>query len=450
MCHGEYGDLTVPNRSESQITNWHASVTEEVEPQSDLENQTGLPRALVLSGGSFPTKKHPVHGVFVKERMRFVKQLGIDLRVVSPTPYFPPIKAFGRWHTWSEFPAHEFIDGLEVFRPRYLLLPKLGGYIHAALIYHAARRIMPKIQAEFDFDVIDSHFVYPNGAAAVRLGKRLKKPVVITGRGADIAVFPNLPVIGPQIRAALKQATRLIAVSGEIAERMEELGAAPDKITVIANGVDTEKFSPVTRDEARKRLGLPTDRRIVLGVGYRLELKGFHLLVDALQQVRRVHPDAMVVLVGGQARWAPDYLPQIMERVTANGLEDHVLIAGAKPQDELRYWYSAADVMSINSSREGSPNVLMEALSCGLPAVATPVGGIPAVLSTDPCLGVTIPERTSEAAAAAITQLLSSPIDRERIRAIMQEHSWHSTAKQVRCVFEEAIAEYAQTKRKDS
>ncbi len=412
-------------------------------PEPTPQDQHGTKRrVVVMSGGSFPSKTQPVHGVFVKERVRFVAQAGVDIRVVAPTPYFPPIKRFKRWYPWSQIPNHEVIDGLQVVRPRYLLLPKVGGYWHPSLMYPAAYRAMRRLQSEFDFDLIDSHFAYPNGVAAVRLGKKFNKPVIITGRGEDIARFPDMPIVGPQVRRAICEATRLIAVSQEIADRMESFGADPRRITVIANGVDTEKFAPVPMEEARRKLDLPQDRRLILAVGYRLELKGFHLLVDALRKIRERFPDAMVAIVGGQARWASDYLPTISDRIKANGLEDHVFLAGNRPQEELRYWYSAADLLSINSSREGSPNVLMEALACGLPAVATPVGGIPSLLSEDPALGRVLSERSSEAAADGIIQTLSAAPDRKRIRSLMEQKSWQKTAQSVRDVFEQAIEEY--------
>lgn len=406
-------------------------------------------RILVLSGGSFPTRTQPVHGVFVKERVRFIAQAGVDVRVVSPTPYFPPIKAFKRWYSWSQFPKQELVDGLQVVRPRYLLLPKIGGYWHPSLMYPAAYKATRNLQPNFDFDLIDAHFAYPNGVAAVRLGKRFGKPVVITGRGADIAKCPDMPIIGPQVRQAICNATRLIAVSQEIADRMESFGADTSRISVIPNGVDTEKFCPVSMDEARCKLDLPTDRKLILAVGYRLELKGFHLLIDALPKIRKRFPNVMVAIVGGQARWAADYLPEITERIRENGLEDHVLIAGTRPQEELRFWYSAADVLSILSSREGSPNVLMEALACGVPAVATRVGGIGPLLSENPTLGRLLPERSAEAAAIGLLQTLEDTPDRAEIRALMEHRSWNETAKSVCEVFEQAIDEYSQDKRND-
>ena len=400
-------------------------------------------RALVLAGGSFPSQIQPVHGVFVKERVRHVAQLpGVDVCVLAPSPYFPPFKSFRRWYPWSQIPRRDVVDGLHVERPKYPLLPKVGGYFHARLIEQAARRALRCIR-DFEFDLIDAHFAYPNGAAAVRLSRRLNKPVVITGRGEDIARYPDLPIIGTQVRQALREATQLVAVSSEIAERMERFGADPARITVIPNGVDCQKFQPIPKHQARKQLGLSTSRPLVLAVGYRLELKGFHLLIDAIPAIRARFPDALVAIVGGQARWAADYLPTIEERIRVHNVQDHVLIAGVRPQQELAAWYSAADVLSILSSREGSPNVLMEAMACGLPAVATRVGGIPEVLA-DARNGMLLPERSAEAAAVGISEALARDWDRDAVRRFAEQKSWHRTAEQVKEVFERAVAEHQQ------
>jgi len=232
-----------------------------------------------------------------------------------------------------------------------------------------------------------------------------------------------------------------VAVSQRIADRMAQLGADPDKITVIPNGVDLEKFHPIPVQAARRELGLPEDRRLILAVGYRLELKGFHILVDAIPKIRERFPNVLVAIVGGEARWERDFLPEIEQRIQANGVEGHVILAGTRPQEELSKWYGAADVLSILSSREGSPNVLMEALACGLPAVATPVGGIPDLLC-DSRLGILLSERSADAAAAGLTEALSRDWDRADVRRAIEGRSWHATAKLVDQVFDRALSQF--------
>ncbi|TWT81150.1 putative teichuronic acid biosynthesis glycosyltransferase TuaC [Planctomycetes bacterium CA13] len=414
------------------------NVTEERVPDGTPSRRL---RVLVFTT-SFPSKVQPEFGVHVKERLRILAQTSnIELHIVAPAPYFPPLKTFKRWYAWSQVPNDEIVDGLVVHRPRYPMIPRIGGLVQSKLIYLASLKYIRQLKKRFDFDLIDSHFVYPNGVAAVDLGKRFNRPVVITCRGADIAVYPQQAFVGKRIRQALRSADQLIALSEEMRGRMVQLGADDNRINSIPNGVDLAKFEMLSRDDARKQLDLPLDRPLILSVGYRLELKGFHLLVDALAQVRRTHPHAMCAIVGGQTRWgAPDYLPEIQRRIDQHQLAEHVVIAGTRPQEELKLWYSAANLSCIMSSREGSPNVMMEALACGAPLVSTRVGNVPEVLA-NPVLGSMIDNRSAEAAAPVLSAALSKQWDRNAIRQFAISHSWVAVASRVREVFDRAIEE---------
>lgn len=411
-------------------------------PARSGEGNAGRPRVLVLAS-TFPSAIQPIHGVFVKERVKAVAARGeFDIRVVSPTPWFPPLKMFPRWYPLSQIAARETVDGLEVIRPRYPLFPMIGGRYHSRLMHWGIAGAVAKLQREFPFDVIDSHFVYPDGVVAAMLAERYRVPVVMTARGEDMVRFPDLPVIGDAIRWGLPRATQLVGLSEELAQRMRDQGAAAGRVRVISNGVDTEKFRPVPREEARRRTGLPLDRTIIIAVGYLLERKGFHLAVEALREVRERHSDAMLVIVGGVARWGLDYTAEIQEAIRRNGLEEHVRMVGARPPEELYLWYSTADVFTILSSREGSPNAPLEALACGCPIVGTPIGSLPQVLSNT-ALGLLLPERSARAAAWGLSEALSRSWDRRAIRAWSEENSWTRVAGRVAAVLHDALREPA-------
>jgi glycosyltransferase involved in cell wall biosynthesis len=306
-------------------------------------------------------------------------------------------------------------------------------------VYRAAR----KLWREFEFDLIDAHFAYPEGVVAASLGERFSRPVVVTGRGEDIGLFPRLPVIGRQIGRLVTKETELIAVSRPIKEAMIRHGAHSSRVTLIPNGVDCERFTPTDSKRAREQLGLDVDRPIVLSVGYRLERKGFHILIDAVGKLRERFPNILVVIVGGPARWGLDYTAQIEQRIRDNDVADSVFLAGPRHPDDLPLWYSAADVMALLSAHEGSPNVVMESLAGGLPVVATRVGGIPELLSDDR-LGILLPERSHSAAATGIESALSRNWDREAIRqTIVKQHGWQRCALKVDEVFDRALARYS-------
>jgi len=408
--------------------------------RDEYSTQNRSPRVLVVTN-AFPSAVWPSFGVFVKHRVRMTAELGaFEARVVAPVPYFPPIRCFKRWYRWSQFPREETVDGLRVIRPRYAMLPGIGGRFESALMYPSVRRAVERIRRDFDFDLIDAHWVYPAGVVGARLAQRYGKPLVVTGRGADMHLGPRIPAVARHIRRALGAASHCIALSTEIARAMQSNGAPAERVSVIPNGVDCDAFRPLPKAEARTRLGLPADAKIVLSVGDFFENKGFHLLLDAIPAVRRRHPNVFVALVGGAPGHGTDYTGFVNERVAANGLEGRVLFAGRRPQEELVWWYSAADVFALLSAREGSPNVLLEALACGTPAVATAVGGIAETLDR-PDLGILLAERSAEAASFAITQALARDWDRAAIRKRLEGRTWKARAEQVAAIWERASLE---------
>ena len=361
-----------------------------------------------------------------------------EVRVIAPVPWFPPVRAFRRWYIYSQYPTAETYGGVTVVRPRYPLPPKLGGYVHSDLVYPAICKAAHRLcTSGFAFDVIDAHFVFPCGVAAVRLGKKMDVPTVITGRGEDMLRFPSMAFKRSRIRWALGKADAAVALSSDIATAMIENGAEPARVVKIANGVDISQFRPLDRVQCRRELGLD-DTPVILSVGDRQERKGFHLLVEAMPSVLRAHPRARLVIVGGPGRHGRDYTRKIEETIHRLGLTGHVHLAGPQPQASLPTWYNAADVFVLLSSREGSPNVLLEALACGTPAIGTPLSGIRDELADDR-MGWIVPERTAEAAAEAITGALARSWDRDYIRSVMENRSWESVAASARAVLTRAI-----------
>ena len=396
---------------------------------------------ILVVSSTFPSRIQPIHGVFVKERLRSVAALPhYDVSVVAPTPYFPPVKVFSRWYMFSQLPRSEDVDDLPVYRPRYFLPPKLGGFFHPQLMAAAVRRGVDHFGGRNQFDLVDAHFIYPDGVAGAYFARSAGLPLVITCRGEDILSIPDLPMCGAPVRFALKQATCLVALSEEIRDRMLELGAEKNKIKLIPNGVATDSFRPMDQREAKRLCGLPQEGPTIVSVGYRLERKGFHLLIEAASHLREEYPYLRLAIVGGTARWGQDFTKVIEKTILDFHMQDHVVLVGPQQQQDLAKWYSAADLFGLMTSREGSPNVLMEALACGTPAMATPVGGIPSVLNSK--LGVLLPERSVGAAIKGLRQALSENWDRKHIREHMELRNWQSTASKVDEVFQTALEPY--------
>lgn len=399
----------------------------------------GNKRRVLAISSYFPWRGAPIFGVFVKERLRQIVADGYaTIQVISPKPVCPRIPLNHRWQVYSDVPRMDTIEGIVVHYPRYIMLPKISAYIHPLLMYYPTCRLISTLCKDFRPDIIDAHFVYPSGVLAVWIARRLRLPVVITGRGEDMTVCPKNILLRRQIGSALKQATCLIAVSQEIHDLMVNYGADAEKVFTVPNGVDLGKFAPMAKEDARAQLGLPRCGRIALTVGYRIRRKGFDLFIDAIHKLYRRGYSIKGIIVGGPAPWEPDRGPELERKISALKLEDVVRLVGQRPHEELRLWLSAADVFVLLSTREGSPNVVMEALGCGTPVVATAVGEIPNLLAGVSFAKV-LASRSPDEAADAILVMCEGAPDRWNIREFAQKFSWAMVAEKVDSVWQRAI-----------
>lgn len=378
----------------------------------------------------FPNNGFPHHGVFVKERMVAVSKLpGLSVEVVAPVPYCPPVR-FGQWWLYSQVERKEAIEGLNVHHPRYFLIPKISMLFHGWLMFIAALPYMKSLAKSKSFDVIDAHYVYPDGLAAVLLGKHFRCPVVVSARGSDINQFASFPLIRKFLQYTLKHSNHNIAVCEALKNSMVSLGILPEKISVVPNGVDGKKFFPLEKNEARSQLGLSIAHKIVLSVGGLIPRKGFDLLIHSFSRVtKKVNDEQLFLVIVGQG---PERA-SLKQLVAELQLTKQVLFAGDIPHQELYKWYSAADVFCLASSREGWPNVVLESLACGTPVVATSIWGTPEILSS-PRLGL-LAERNVEAFSSALEQGIVSTWDREEIVKFAQKHGWEQVATSMEHVF---------------
>jgi len=382
----------------------------------------------------YPNNVWPHHGVFVKERMTsFARLAGCQVKVVAPVPYFPPLNVNHRW-LFSQVARHEMRNGLEVYHPRYFMTPKVGMSLYGVTMFLSVLPVIKKISTRFAFDIIDSHFVYPDGFAAVLLGRFFRKPVMVSARGSDINLYRDLWPIRGLLRSTLRRADGVIAVCQALKEAMVNLEIPEEKITVIPNGVDVKKFHPHAKEDARKELGLPHER-IILSVGGLIPRKGFDFLIRALKILSqdRGEKNLHLIIVGeGSSRG------ELMKLAASLNVAERVHLVGAIPHQELYLWYSAADLFCLASSREGWPNVVLEALACGTPVVATDVWGTPEIIRSDTVGFLT--RRDEGAIAEKISHALRKSWLPGAIIRYAGAHTWERAALSLRRVFESVLA----------
>ena len=381
----------------------------------------------------YPNAERPGHGIFVETRLKELLSSGqVEARVVAPIPWFPSGNPrFGLYGAFARVPAQERRFGIEVLHPRYPVLPKIGMSISPFLLAAGAKPAIQKIIDDgYDFDLIDAHYFYPDGVAAVMLGRYFKKPVVITARGSDISLLPRFAVPRRLIRWAAHRADGLVTVCEALRQEMINLGAEPPSVTTLRNGVDIELFHLIDREAQRQQFGW--EKFTLLSVGNLVPLKGHDLTIAALLDL----PDVTLIIAGGGPE--RDNLENLAKSLS---VADRVSFVGVLPQAELVRYYGAADALVLASSREGWANVLLESMACGTPVIATRVWGTPEVVAA-PEAGILMSERSSRSLADAVRQLQSHSPDRADTRRYAERFGWdETTAGQLR-LFNSVLENY--------
>lgn len=381
------------------------------------------PIRTLLFSTLFPSSARPIHGIFVETRLRELLRSGqVETKVVAPVPWFPSSdNRYGEYATIAATPAREHRNGIDVLHPRYLAIPKIGMTVAPPLLAAATLKTVKRLVADgFDFDVIDAHYYYPDGVAATMLARYFDKPVCITARGTDLNLIPQHTLPRKMMQWAARASNASIGVCSALVDVLRGWGIDESRLHVMRNGVDLERFRPLSRKQACLELGVHSSP-LILSVGHLVERKGHHLVIDAVHQLRHRYPTLQLVILGeGEER------ARLQRQTDELGLGASVRLAGAVPNDQLARWYSAADLLVLASSREGWANVLLEAMACGTPVVATNIWGTPEVVNDQ--VGCLVDVRSGAGIAAAAAQVLDAAPSRTAIRAYAERFGWEQTS----------------------
>lgn len=371
----------------------------------------------------FPSSVRPGHGIFVETRLRELVASGeVESRVVAPVPwFFSTNPKYGDYAKMAQTPRHEQRNGLDIRYPRYFLPPKVGMTIAPVSLALGARGAVRQLLDEgFDFDVIDAHYYYPDGVAAALLARHFGKPFTVTARGTDLNLIPEYALPRRMMQWTASRADASIGVCSALVDVLRGWNIPPERLHVMRNGVDLQRFRPVPHQAARAELRLEGSP-LLLSIGYLIERKGHDIVIDALARLLPRFPDAHLMIIGDGPERAN------LERHCASlGVAGRVRFVGALPNVDLYRWYSAADVMVLASSREGWANVLLEAMACGTPVVASRIWGTPEVVATD-AVGRLVAERSGQDFADAIADLVLAAPDRTAVRSYAEGFSWQAT-----------------------
>ena len=366
----------------------------------------------------FPNPRDPGRTPFMRNLLQALSGL-CELHVVAPVPRRPPI---GGWRDRVAVPDRETYDRFDLRHPRYLALPGLHA-LSGLTYFLAVVPVLRMLRRELGDFVLHAHCAYPDAVGAALAARVLGLPLVITAHGSDINAAGTRAALAPQIRWALRQARRCIAVSRPLRERMVALARLPGQhvATVPCAGFRPETFSPRSRMEARERLGVQADARLVLFVGHMVEVKAVDVLLDAWARRARTAaaatPDCLVLVGEGDLR------DRLQAQARAAGIEETVSFPGALPQPQVADWITACDVLCLPSHSEGSPNVVVEALASGRPVVATRVGGVPDLV-VEGTTGLLVPPGDAAALAAGLDSALARTWKPEILCASVAQYTW--------------------------
>lgn len=395
----------------------------------DSDAGKGAAMKILVLSSLYPNDAQRRHGIFIEHRVAHLAAPGDAIRVVAPVPWFPSAAGiFGRYADFARAPWTAMRRGIPVTHPRYPVVPKIGMSAAPLLMAAALYPHLARLRRTFDFDVIDSYYLYPDGIAAALLARAFDRPYLMTALGTDVSLIPQHRVARGMILRAIAGAAAVTTVCGALRDELVAMGARDDTVHVVEHGVDLALFRPpADRMALRRALGL--DGPTVVSVGHLIDRKGHDLAIRAVADL----PGVTLMIVGDGPREGA-----LRGLAATLGVGGRVRFLGHVDQQRLPDIYGAADVAVNGADREGIANVLLEALACGTPLVATPVWGSPEVVKV-PEAGMLSADRSAEAIRDALAALFAALPDRAATRVYAERYDWRETGRQHRALLAEAV-----------
>jgi teichuronic acid biosynthesis glycosyltransferase TuaC len=379
----------------------------------------------------FPNRAQPGYGIFVLNRLRAVAAF-CNIKVIAPVQWYPFIHRLRRLFLSEAVPAHEQQGSIDVYHPRFAVIPRYFKWFDALSFLWSTRSIARKLRKEsFEYDLVDVHWTYPDIVAGWFLARIARKKYVVTIRGHEAFYDTEVSIRRWLVAHFLRRADFVIALSEELRQKAIALGVRSERTRVILNGVDLSHFGFMEKHAARQQLGIDANRRLLLSVGRLTAGKGHDVLVRMMAELSHAH-DAELVIIGGVN--PEDDFGDTLRALIADLQLKNVRLVEKVPHEQLGVWYAAADVFCLASKGEGCPNVVLEALACGAPVVMTRVGAVEQIIQSG-INGLLVEPAAVDSFGTVVDQCLRQDWDRKRIADEMHGWSWTSCAEKVLAVY---------------
>jgi teichuronic acid biosynthesis glycosyltransferase TuaC len=385
---------------------------------------------VVVVSHLFPSRGRPQAGTFVAGQVCGLLHAGADLQVVAPLPAVPVAlsRLKAKWTEYYSTPQRTTVSGIDVIYARWLCLPFESAFAVSGRLLAAGLRANHDARAALDeAALLHGHTLLPDGDCVRRLSRDLHIPYVVTVHGSDLLVYPFRDRATHMASAkVLDEASRVIFVSQHLVEfAVKEFSMDRAKAAVIPNGFDHTIFF----QDGSVEHG---DKVRFLYVGRLMRGKGVLDLIEAIALLRSNEligfARADFTLLGdGSDRSAAE------QSIAAYHLASSVHVAGAVSHEVVADYMRESDFLVLPSWSEGMPTVIPEAMACGLPVIATTVGGIPEIVTVE--TGILVEPHHADQLAEALVLALQTSFDRDEIAADAQEYEWGHIAERIQDVY---------------
>lgn len=370
----------------------------------------------------FPDIQEPVRGLDNAIILHHLKaNHSHEIRVISPRSRLCPLFSEGNGGKKPREEDHLFSPQF----PEVGYVPKFGSRWNDILMEMGLQSSMKVACREWKPDAVLGSWLFPDGCALSRICVKHQLPLVLITQGSDTHQYLQNSLRKRKIIEAIRQTRVVICRSGDLKKRLLETGVPEKKLRVIYNGIDPETFKPIPRETARAKLGIRYENPVLLFVGNLLPVKNPHFLlrVFALLNERRAQsgsaPAKLQIVGQGPLEGS------LRKEASALASQEHIEFLGRLASNEIALRMNASDVFCLTSENEGFPNVLLEAMACGLRIVSTDVGGISEKIEL-PAIGRLVENDNLKGFVNAIEETLNHGPDPLQISRF--NGSWNSTA----------------------
>jgi glycosyltransferase involved in cell wall biosynthesis len=399
-------------------------------------------RILVLSH-MYPNKSNPTQGIFIHNQIKHMLKVGCEVKVISPVPVSPKLLWFKeKWKNYGNIPFYDVVDTVNVYYPRYINIP--GKWSHIISTYGTCCMINSNIDAiirEYKPQLLHAHTATPDGYYGLKLKHKYNLPLVCSLRGSDIHTYPFQNKLTKILtRKVILKADQVVSVSDALKNAAERIAQPKREIRVVYNGCEITELARADdrNEDIRKQLGIKVKDIAMIFVGDIDRVKGIYELINAFMLLKGKYSNLHLILLGN----GPD-LQTVRNMTLLNSSTRAIHFMDTRPHDEVFQCLKAADLFVLPTYNEGLPNALLEAMACGLPIIATKVGGIPEVVRNG-INGILIEPMNSGALYHAMDFVLSNNdiaemMARKGKMLVEREFTWQNTAERIITIYDNLL-----------